>query len=110
MKHIQINISKEIKNILPKTLEKDLQDDEKICPVCYGLGVVVRNNIYSIKDDTSEASKKSMFPYNKQSIIFCNNCYNGVVKVCKCCGKHIKKDCSSCDCEDSIKEQEEKRE
>ena len=64
MKHISINISEEIKNILPDTLEKDLQDNEEICPVCHGLGVVIDNNPYGIQGDTSEAAKKSMFPYN----------------------------------------------
>lgn len=76
MKHISINVLEEIKNIFPDTLEKDLQDNEEICPVCHGLGVVLDNNIYGIKGDTSEASKKLRFPYNHQAIKFCPNCFN----------------------------------
>lgn len=109
MNHISINVLEEIKNILPNTLEKDLQDNEQICPICHGLGIMLNNNIYGVKGETYEIAKKSTFPYNNQSITFCNNCYNGVIKLCKYCGKHIKKDCSSCDCEYSIKEQEEKK-
>lgn len=81
MKHISINVSEEIKNILPSTLKKDLCDDEEICPVCNGLGVVIDNNIYGIKGDTSKAANKSMFPYNYQAIKFCPNCYNGVIRL-----------------------------
>lgn len=111
MKHISIDVSKEIKNILPKTLEKDLQDDEKICPVCHGLGVVIDNNIYGIKGDASEAAKKSRFPYNHQAIKFCHNCYNGVIHLCQYCGKQIRKgSIDYCDCEQyKAKEKEEKR-
>lgn len=110
MKHISINVSNEIKNILPDTLEKDLQDNEKICPVCNGLGVVVDNNIYGIKGDTSEDAKKSMFPYNHQAIKFCPNCYNGVIKLCEYCGKPLPRNTSRCDCEQyKAKEEEEKR-
>ena len=100
MRHISINVSVEIKNILPDALEKDLQDDEETCPVCHGMGVVLDNNIYGIKADTSEAAKKSIFLYNHQAIKFCPNCYNGVIRLCKYCGKQIQKDSiDSCDCE-----------
>lgn len=111
MKHLSINVSEEIKNILPDTLEKDLQDNEAICPVCHGLGVVLDNNVYGIKGDTSEAAKKSMFPYNHQAIKFCPNCYNGVICLCEYCGKQITKGyISKCDCEQyKAKEEEEKR-
>ena len=111
MKHISINVSEEIKNILPDTLEKDLQDNEEICPVCHGLGVVLDNNIYGIKGDTSEAAKKSMFSYNHQAIKFCPNCYNGVISLCKYCGKQIPKGyIDKCDCEQyKAKEEEENR-
>lgn len=111
MRHISINVSEEIKNILPKTLEKDLQDNEEICPVCSGLGVVIDNNIFGIKGDTSDAAKKSMFPYNHQAIKFCPNCFNGVIRLCKYCGKQIQKgSIDNCDCEQyKAKETEEKR-
>lgn len=110
MKYISINVLEEIINILPDTLEKDLQDNENICPVCNGLGVVLDNNVYGIKDDTSEAAKKSMFPYNHQAIKFCPNCFNGVIRLCEYCGKPLPRCTSRCDCKQyKEKEEEEKR-
>lgn len=99
MKHISLNVAKEIKNILPDTLEKDLMDNEEICPVCHGLGVVLDSNIYGIKGDTSEVTKKALFPYNHQAIKFCLNCYNGVIKICEYCGKPLSKGTMKCNCE-----------
>lgn len=111
MRHISIDISEEIKNILSETLEKDLQDHEEICHVCHGLGVVIDNNIYGIKGDTSEAAKKSIFPYNHQAIKSCPNCYNGVIRLCQYCGKQIPKGyIDKCDCKQyKAKKDEEKR-
>lgn len=111
MKHVSIDVSEEIKKILPETLEKDLQENEEICSVCNGLGVVLDNNVYGIKGDTSEAAKKSRFPYNHQAIKFCPNCFNGVIRLCQYCGKQIQKgSIDHCDCEQyKAKEEEEKR-
>lgn len=109
MKHISINVSEEIKNILPESLEKDLQDNEEVCPVCNGLGVVVDNNIYGIQGDTSEAAKKSIFPYNHHTIKFCPNCYNGVIRLCEYCGKSLPKGKLKCDCEQQKEIDEEER-
>ena len=109
MRHISINVSEEIKNILPDTLEKDLQENEEICPVCHGLGVVINNNPYGVKGDISEAAKKSMFPYNHQAIKFCPNCYNGVISLCQYCGKQIQKGyIDRCNCEKYKAKEEEK--
>ena len=51
IKHISLNITEEIKKILPITLEKDLQDDEIICPVCHGLGIVKQDYRFGVKED-----------------------------------------------------------
>ena len=110
LKHISLNVSEEIKHILPDTLEKDLMDNEEVCPICKGLGVVLDNNIYGIKGDTSEAAKKSLFPYNHQAIKFCPNCYNGVIRLCEYCGKQLPRGILKCTCEQQIeKEKEEKK-
>ena len=109
MKHISINVAEEIKNIFPNTLEKDLQDNEEICPACNGLGVVIDNNIFGIKGDISEAAKKSMFPYNNQVIKFCSNCFNGVIQLCEYCGKQLPKGRLKCDCEQQKAIDEEER-
>jgi len=110
LKHISINVSEEIKNILPDTLKKDLMDNEEICPICHGLGCVISNNPYGIKGDTSEAARKSYFPYNHQAIKFCPNCFNGVITLCEYCGKPLPRGRLKCDCkQQKAKDEEERR-
>ena len=107
IKHISLNVEEEIKRILPDTLEKDLTDNEEICPVCHGLGVKMWNNPYGIKGDTSEEAKRSMFPYKHQSLLPCPNCYNGVVNLCEYCGKQLPKGKTKCDCKQQKEKDEE---
>jgi len=57
MNQVTINIEETFKKMFPKILIKDLQDDERICPTCHGLGMRLENNIYGIHGDTSEAAK-----------------------------------------------------
>ena len=96
MEHISIDLTK----IFSGTLEKDLTENEAICPVCNGTGVVKRDNVYGIKSDTSEIAKKKQFPYNHQSLSLCPNCYNGVIRLCEFCGKPISREyINKCDCE-----------
>ena len=99
MKHISMSLSEEIKKVLPNTLEKDLQDNEAICPTCHGLGVIAVHNKYGIKGDTSEIAKREHFPYDHQSVWLCPNCYNGVIKLCEYCGKPFRKGSLQCNCE-----------
>ena len=54
IKHISLNVADEIKKILPVTLEKDLQDDEIICPVCNGLGILKQDYRFGVKEDDTE--------------------------------------------------------
>ena len=97
VKHISIDLSK----MFSGTLEKDLDENKVICPVCKGLGVVKRNNVFGIDGDTSEEAKKKLFPYNNQSLSPCPNCYNGVVELCRFCGKQIERGyIGKCDCEE----------
>lgn len=68
---------------MPEKLEKDLLENEIICPTCNGLGVVVRDNVYGLQGEPWIKG----FPYKKQSLWACPDCYNGVAKVCSFCGK-----------------------
>jgi hypothetical protein len=100
MKQIIINVKEELEKVLPTTLKKDLQDDERICPTCHGLGMVIVHNPYGIKGDTSPEGRKYMFPYDNLALSFCPDCYNGVQSLCKHCGNPIHKGCiNQCDCE-----------
>jgi len=78
-------------------LEKDLQDDEVICPHCHGTGLAISENVYGIKDDITHIGIQ--FPFKRQAITFCNHCCNGVLKKCPSCGKAIGRFDRECKCE-----------
>lgn len=105
-----VDLKSILQDKLPSKLEKDLQENERICPVCNGLGVVLEDNVYGVVGDTSELGKKFRFPYRRQAFTFCPNCYNGVQKLCPYCGKPYK-DISHlhCDCEGQKKADEKAR-
>ena len=104
-----INVHEVLDKSFPDVLIKDLQDDERICPTCHGLGMVMRNTPYGIRDDTSDVGKKKMFPYNNQYFSHCPYCFWGVQKLCRYCGKPYPKGSYMCHCEGYKKEKEQKR-
>lgn len=104
IKHISLNVAEEIKKILPVTLEKDLQDDEIICPVCHGLGILKQDYGFGIKEDDTEKAFKLNW-YDNEYLTLCPNCYFGRIKICKYCGKPLPKHTNRCSC-DEYREQE----
>jgi hypothetical protein len=107
MERTFISLKEELQSILPEVLIKDLQDNERICTTCNGLGVIAIQNPYGIKGDNSPEAKLNRFPYNHQALTLCPNCYNGVQRVCKYCGQPIKKgSITNCDCPQYVSEQE----
>lgn len=94
---ISIDASEYIRNILG-TLNKDLHDDETLCTCCHGTGLVVADNSYGI-DGMKNENIKDMFPYKRQALAFCPNCYNGVVKICNKCGRQIPRGYAVCECQ-----------
>ena len=104
MKHISLNVADEIKKILPVTLEKDLQDNEAICPVCHGLGLIKKDFPFGVKEDDTEKAFKLNW-YDNEYLTLCPNCYFGRIKICKYCGKPLPKQTNRCSC-DGYKEQE----
>lgn len=69
--------------LLPKQLEKDLTENERVCTTCKGLGILIRDNEYGLKSEPWIRG----FPYKHQSLHPCPDCYNGVQRVCKYCGQ-----------------------
>ncbi|MEG1044797.1 MAG: hypothetical protein RSF81_08520 [Oscillospiraceae bacterium] len=111
MKHISLTVKDEIKNILPDILEKDLQANEIICPTCHGLGVVKRHQPFGLKEkETDEGYSPKMNWYDNEYLTFCPTCFDGVVSLCKYCGKPIVKGyISKCDCEQYQKKELQKQ-
>lgn len=96
------------------TLKKDLYRGERthevLCPKCNGTGLKLHNDVFGISQDKNIKSNKPqpLFPYEKQNIVFCDECYFGVITVCNYCGKALGKFKSTCDC-DYVKRLEAKR-
>lgn len=116
-RRVEVNLYQEIRKAFPEILEKDLSENERICPICNGLGMRLANNVYGIKGDTSEMGRKMIFPYKHQALSFCQACFNGVQRLCPYCGKpYVNQSYLHCDCagqknadkEKSIKEWNEK--
>lgn len=106
----EINLQETVQKSFPKMLIKDLMENEQICPVCNGLGMRIEDNIYGIKSDASEVSKKYHFPYKHQALSFCQSCFNGVQRLCPYCGQPYKNQgYTYCDCEGQKKVDEEER-
>ena len=106
----EVNLYEAIQKSFPKILIKDLAEHERICPVCNGLGMRIKDNVYGIKGDDSEAGRKYHFPYKHQSLSFCQSCYNGVQRLCPYCGESYKNQAYlHCDCEGQKKVDEEER-
>lgn len=102
MKKVLLNVSEEVKRLLPETLEKNLRENEEICPVCHGLGIIKRNQPYGLKNENAR-----MNWYDNEYFVWCPNCYFGVVKLCEFCGKPLTKGNNRCNCEEFKRKERE---
>lgn len=99
----KINLYKTVKKIFPKILIKDLDENERICPECHGLGVKINTRVFGVGDSLES------HPYRTETLSLCPHCFNGVQKICKYCGQPYK---GHCGCEgqlaEDLKAQEQK--
>lgn len=93
---VEIPIPKELTKLFATKLVKDLCEGEEICQTCGGSGLAVQGYRYGLEGDPN---KNETFPYNKQFLGGCPDCYNGVVKRCSKCGKLIPRHRTACDCD-----------
>lgn len=85
---------------LPVYLQKDLRDNEDICEVCGGTGVIKNDYIFYCEAPGGiEKTPAIMKKYNNEHLTLCPNCYFGVIKKCKYCGKILNKMSIRCNCE-----------
>lgn len=103
--HLTIDAMPYLQEILGNGIIKDLQENEEICPVCKGTGLQVDDNVYGLRNDPD---KSRHFPYKHQSVISCRNCFNGVVRICRHCGKQIVRGYTICKCEGAKLERKNK--
>lgn len=102
MKKVILKTQEEVKRLLPETLEKNLKENEDICPICHGLGIIKRNQPFGISE-----YNKPLEWYENEYFTWCPNCYFGVIKLCEFCGKPLTKGSKVCNCE-GYKEHEQK--
>lgn len=106
-KRVTVNALEYLSNVLKDGLSKDLQENQIICPICHGTGLQISDSVYGLSNDTQK--HKEHFPYHNQYITSCNHCVNGVVNLCKYCGKELPRYSYTCDCDDYKKEKEDIR-
>lgn len=99
----------DIELLMPKQLEKDLMEHQQICKTCNGLGIIIRDNKYGLKEEPWIRE----FPYKNQSLFPCPDCYNGVQPVCKYCGapgsrRYVRAE-ANCRCQGATNARNEKR-
>lgn len=98
-----VDVTDAFANLIGKQLIKDLHDNEEICPICHGTGLRIDDNPYGLSNDPDK--RIGRFPYKHQSIRFCNNCYNGVIRRCPDCGEQLTRFKTICDC-DAVKQRQ----
>lgn len=69
----KINLYKTIKKRFPKILIKDLNENERICPDCHGLGVKINTRVFGV-GDSLEATLTELKLFH---------CVHIVLMVCK---------------------------
>lgn len=95
-----------LSEILKNGIVKDLQEHQKLCPVCKGTGLAIINQVYGFKNDPD---KSKHFPYSNQYIVSCQHCYTGVVNLCEQCKSELPRSKTRCECDmaKSIRRREE---
>lgn len=78
-------------------LIKNLGENEIICADCKGTGLKLNDNPFGIKDFNHPNGK--MFPFKKQTISFCQSCYNGVQQLCTYCNETLPRHTTQCNCD-----------
>ena len=102
-------VAEHINDIFDGALIRELHEAdawrEEICPRCNGTGIVKSEHIY-LGDDRTQWTP---FPYIRQAFVRCPDCVDGIVKVCRHCGKIIYRDMMKCTCAAQQKKDEEEK-
>lgn len=82
------------------TVVKDLQEHQRVCTTCKGLGAVKKEQVFGMRDEP--VGPAGYFPYVQESIGPCPNCYVGIQWLCEHCGEPLQRGYTSgtawCNC------------
>jgi hypothetical protein len=104
-RHIEIDVGAELRACFGDTitLVKDLQEHERICTACHGLGCIKRDMPFALADDKQPGHRTPGFPYHQEYVGPCPNCYNGIERLCEHCAEPLNRAYTSgtywCNCE-----------
>jgi predicted RNA-binding Zn-ribbon protein involved in translation (DUF1610 family) len=79
----------DFKESLPDETTREVREDEKLCDTCGGFGIIYNKNRGVVKT--------------------CPDCFKGKIKVCKHCGKELKRSRYRCNCNEAKEEYEKER-
>jgi hypothetical protein len=94
----QIDVTEVLKQCFGETvtLIKDLQEHERVCTACKGLGCIKRALPYGLEGEHG-------FNYVQEYVQPCPNCYNGIEQLCEHCAEPLNRGYTSgthwCNCE-----------
>jgi len=112
-KRVVVNALEYLSEALEEGLQKDLQENQILCPKCKGTGLIIDDRVYGLSDDPNKT--QGHFPYHTQYIASCDHCFAGVVNLCEYCGKQLPRFHLRCDCDKAeearrtIEREEEKK-
>jgi len=98
-KRVVVDALEYLSEVLKDGLNKELQENQILCPVCKGTGLEITDQVYGLSNDPDK--KIGRFPYHSQHIVGCSHCYTGVINLCEHCGKELSRGILRCDCEKS---------
>jgi len=74
----------------------DLQDNERLCPTCKGVGIHKTEQVYGLATDPERW--RDPFPYRDQWLTPCRDCYLGKREVCPLCDDLMQRGRLHCEC------------
>ena len=76
-KRVVVDALEYLSEALGGGLQKDLQENQILCPICKGTGLTIDDRVYGLSDDPNKTH--GHFPYHTQYIASCDHCFAGIV-------------------------------
>ena len=99
--NVEVNVKEYLLNLfnagnLVKDLYSNDQYREEVCKTCNGTGIKLHTDRFGVGGKVTNGTP--LFPHINESIVPCNMCYFGKLKICQHCGKPLDRGYLRCDC------------